>query len=370
MKKSSSLIVALSLGTVLATSALAQQPAPRTGGPTPAGTPPPPAPPVSPTPVTAATPAPPVAAVAPPAAPSLAESLSGTAKADYDAAKLLFGVGDFGAALIKFSSAHDASHDPRLLWDVATCEGKLHHYAKAVGLLRVYLKEGGGLLSDQDRSDADQTIKAMEPLTSTMRVSVNEPGASVYLDEQLVGQTPLEPLLVDIGVHTLRVQKDGFEGSAQEVTVSGGAQLSMDFHVRPIVHEGHVSVHAGPNDAIAVDGRPVGVGAWTGALTSGGHTVRVTAEGMLAYQSEVLVQDGQSRDIGVSLDPEPRKGLLPAWAWVAGGVVLAGGLGTGAYFLFKPTSQYTGPAGNLGPGLVQASAPIHLGHLESWSRAR
>ena len=336
------------LGSVLASSAFAQGPArPAKASPAVASTPP----------AAAAAPATPAA---PPAPPSLADTLTGTAKADYEAGKLLFGVSDFAAALIKFTAAHAASKDARLFWNIATCEGKLHHYARAVGLVRQYLTEGGSLLSDQDKSDAAQTIQAMEPLTSTMRVTVNETGADVFLDDQLIGQTPLEPLLVDIGVHKLRVHKAEFEEAAEDVTVNGGAQLLADLKLRPIVHEGRVSVTAGPKDAIAIDGQTVSVGLWSGSLKSGGHTLRVTAPSMVPYQNEVLVQDGQSRDIRVTLNAEASKGILPAWAWIAGGVVVAGGAATGAYFLFKPTSKYDGPAGNLGPGLVQAGAPVHF----------
>jgi hypothetical protein len=296
----------------------------------------------------------------PPAPPALSDTLTGTAKADYEAGKLLFGVSDFAAALIKFNAAHDASQDPRLLWNIATCEGKLHHYAKAVGMLRDYLKDGGSLLSDQDRSDAAQTIQAMEPLTSTMRMNVNEAGADVFLDEEPIGKTPLDPLLVDIGVHKVRVHKEEFTEASEDVTVNGGAQLLVDLKLHQILHEGRVTIVAGPTDAIALDGQPTAVGTWSGVMHSGGHTLRVTAPSMLPYQSEVLVQDGQSRDIRVTLNPEPSKGILPAWAWIAGGVVVAGGLGTGAYFLFKPTSKYDGPTGTLTPGLIQASAPVRF----------
>jgi hypothetical protein len=125
-----------------------------------------------------------------------------------------------------------------------------------------------------------------------------------------------------------------------------------------VVHVGHLSVHAGLHDAIVIDGTPTGVGDWSGSLPSGGHSLRVSAPNMLPYQTEVLVQDEQTRDIPVTLNPEPRSGGLPAWAWIAGGVVLAGGLGTGGYLLFKPTSKYEGPTGNLGPGIVQANAPV------------
>jgi hypothetical protein len=224
-------------------------------------------------------------------------------------------------------------------------------------MLRTYLKDGGAMLSDQDKTDASQTVSAMEPLTSTMKITSSETDAEVYLDDQLVGKTPLEPLLVDIGVHKVRVHKAEFDEGSEEVTVSGGAQLLVDLKLKQTVHEGRVAVSAGPKDAITIDGQPVGIGQWSGALHSGGHTLRVTAPSMLPYQTEVLVQDGQSRTINVTLNPEPSKGL-PAWVWVGGGVLVAGGLSTGAYFLFKPSPQYTGPTGNLGTGLVQAHAPV------------
>ena len=237
----------------------------------------------------------------------------------------------------------------RLLWNVATCEGKLHHYARAVFLVRQYLQDGQAVLSDQEKLDADQTVRALEPLTSTMRIAVNEAGADVLLDDQLVGQSPIETHLVDIGVHKIRVQKKEYEAASQEVTVNGGATVALDLALRPIVHEGRLNVHATQTkDAITIDGQPSGVGFWGGTLRSGGHTLRVTAEGMLPYQTEVLIEDGQTRQIDVTLNPEPSKGL-PAWAWIVGGAVVAGGLGTGGYFLFKPTSQYNGPPGNLQP---------------------
>jgi hypothetical protein len=344
--KTSALLFAALLGGAVASPALAQKAAAPAKATAPA----------VPAPAAPAAPATPPA----PTTPSLSDTLSGTAKTDYEAGKLLFGVSDFGAALIKFTSAHDASKDPRLYWNIASCEGKLHHYAKAVGMLQTYLKEGGALLSDQDRYDATQTMTAMQPLTSTMRVTSSEAGAEVYLDDQLVGTTPLDPMLVDIGVHKVRLHKTEFDEASEQVTVSGGAQLLVDLKLRQTVHEGRVSVAAGPKDAIAIDGQGVGIGQWSGPLRSGGHTLRVTASSMLPYQTEVLVQDGQSRQISVTLNPEPSKGLLPAWVWVAGGVVVAGGAGAGIYLATKQSPQYSGPVGNLGTGVVQASAPVRF----------
>jgi hypothetical protein len=272
---------------------------------------------------------------------------------------MLFAVNDFAGALIKFTSVYTNTKDPHALRSMCVCENKLHHYAKALPLLRRYVSEGGALLSEQERTDAGATIKAIEPLTSTVWVAVSEAGADVFVDEERVGQSPIEPFPVDIGVHRLRAHKAEFQDFVVDFTVTGGAKVTIEPKLLPVVHEGRLRVTVGPKDAITIDGTPVAVGSWTGALKSGGHTLNVTAPDMLAYQTELLIQDGQSRDIGVTLNPEPRKGL-PAWLWIGGGVVLAGGLGTAGYFLFKPSPKYDGPVGNVVPGIVQASAPVRF----------
>ena len=59
----------------------------------------------------------------------------------------------------------------------------------------------------------------------------------------------------------------------------------------------------------------------------------------------------------LSLVAEPSRGL-PAWAWITGGVLVAGGLGVAGVVLFKPKDSYEGPKGNLGEGVAQASRPF------------
>ena len=46
---------------------------------------------------------------------------------------------------------------------------------------------------------------------------------------------------------------------------------------------------------------------WEGALPSGGHTLRVSAPGMLAYQAELTIEDDKARRV-----PYPRTSDVPA----------------------------------------------------------
>ncbi len=299
-------------------------------------------------------------APAAPAIPALADTLTGDAKADYDSGKLLYGDGDFAGALVKFGASYDKSKDARLLWNMAACEKNLRHYAKALALVRRYQAEGGALLTEEDKTDAAELIKVIEPLTAKLRLRVNEPGASVKVDDEVIGDTPVEPVTVDIGTRRVQITKAEFEPYTKEVAVGGAAEIAVDVSLVKIVHEGKLIVRAPADSTIYIDGKVVGTGTYTTTLASGGHSLRVTAPKMVPYQSELYIQDKQTREVPVTLQPEPSKGL-PLWAWIAGGAVVAGGLVAGGIAAFgNPGDKYEGPSGTLSPGVVQANHPFQF----------
>ncbi len=315
-----------------------------------------------------AKPAPEPAPEPPPAAasaPSLSESLTGDAKADYEAGKLLYVDGDFAGALVKFTAAREKSKDARLLWNIAACEKNLRHYSSVLAYVRQYLAEGAPMLSDADKAEAARLLEVIEPLTVALELSVNEPGAKVYVDDKLVGETPLEaPLTVDLGLRKLRIQKDGFEDYRDDLIVGNSAKIRLVAKLEKVVHEGTLVVSARPKDEIFLDGKLRGLGTWKGIVPSGGHTVRVTAPEMRAYQAEVVLRDKETRTVSVTLEREikPSSGI-PAWVWIGGGVLLLGGATVAGYFLLKPEDKAANvPVGTLDPGTVQASFP--------WARAR
>lgn len=303
---------------------------------------PPSKPPEAPT--AAASPAPETSGPAP-----LADSLTGSAKEAYDAGKQLYRAGDFAGALIQFERAYDLSSDARLLWNVAICEKNLHRYARARRVLERYQIEAGPQLTEQNRKDAKDLSAVLSKFISTLRISVSEPGASVFIDDDQVGKSPLpEPLLVDMGSRRIRVVKKGFHAYEERRVLLGETDTALDIKLKADVRQGRLIVTVGKDDVIRLDGKVVGQGQWDGMLHSGGHTLRVTAPGMKPYQSEVIVQDDSVRRIQITLDPEARG--VPTWLLVTGGAVLAAGLGVGVgYAIFKAGEAPPPTAGNLPP---------------------
>ena len=99
--------------------------------------------------------------------PSLSETLTGEARTDYDAAKLLYENGDFAGAASKFRQAYDRAHEPRLLWNIAVCEKGLRHYARVQKLSQRYLDEGRDLISPEQTKAARDLAEALKPFVGT-----------------------------------------------------------------------------------------------------------------------------------------------------------------------------------------------------------
>lgn len=233
----------------------------------------------------------------------LAESLSAEAKTDYETGKVLFTDGDFAGALIKFQAAYDKVNDPRLLWNIAACEKNLRHYAKALRLITRYTKEGGALLTPADLREAKELAGVLEPLTTQVTFQVAEAGADLFIDDEKVGTTPLaEPLLVDVGMRHFRVVKAGFRPYDTSMPIGGAKTATVDVKLEP--EGGRLKVAAPPQATVTVDDKVVGQGPQDVALTVGGHVLRVTAPTMRAFQTEVTIQDNQTRTLDVTLEPE------------------------------------------------------------------
>jgi len=305
-----------------------------------------------------AAPAAPPAPPPPPVTPPLSEALTGQAQADYQAAKLLYGDGDFAGASLKFKQAFDASKDVRLLWNMAACEKNLRHYSKVYKLVERYVELGGSVLSESDKKDAADLLDAMKSYISRAKFTVNEMDATISVDDEVVGMSPLmETVLLDMGARRVRVTKPGFAEYSETLQVQGASELPITIKLAKETHEGRISVSAGGDNMVYLDGKLVGQGHWEGPVPSGTHTLKVTAQGMKPYQTEIVLNDKETRTLGVTLEPEAKSQGSGALWWVIGGVLVAGAAGSTVYLVTrnKDSSGTTTPPvlGTIQPGSVQ-----------------
>jgi hypothetical protein len=294
----------------------------------------------------------PAALAAPPAAPAstpLSQVLTGAARDDYESAKLVYAEGDFVTAAIKFRRAYDVSRDPRLLWNIAACEKGAHHYTKALELVERYQAEGASLLTEADRQEANGFASALRATTDTITVTANVGDAVVSLDGVMIGKTPIaKPVRVDLGERRLLVSKVGYQPYEQLVSFTGKG-VALTVTLQEMLHEGTLRIDADPDAAIAVDGQLIASGGSALRLASGAHNVHVSAKGKKTYDSDVVVQDGQTNTVRVRLESE-KSGVGP-WPWLIGGAVVVAGGVLATYFAVHnsgTTKEGTGTCGTLG----------------------
>lgn len=282
----------------------------------------------------------------------LAETLKGEAKGDYEAGRILFNDGDNAGALVKFQRAYNASGDVRLLWNVAVCEKNLRHYANVLQLLTRYRHEGASVISQEQAGQVEEILQTVKLLISTVHLHVNVNGATVFVDNAPSGSTPLEePLLVDLGTRHIRIEKPGYQTHEITQDFAGNTEVSIHVEMQRELNEGRLSINSEPNSTISIDGQIVAQGDYQGMLTAGEHRVVVTAPGMRPYSRELVIVAGQPRALSVSLAPKESSGAA-TWLWVGAGVLVAGGVATGAYFLLKPSAAPQPVVGSWSPGTV------------------
>jgi len=279
----------------------------------------------------------------PPPPRPLFEVLTGKAKAEYEAGRILYRNNDYANAIIKFERSYELSREPRLLLNVALCQKNLKRYARMLATLEKLLRDAGPQLTAQERTQVTELIEAVQPFVSRLEIQGGEPGAVVLVDEEEVGTLPFSAkVMVDVGPHKFRVSKPGYKDFIVPREVAGGGVVTLTVKLEKEVHRGRLVVRAGSGDFIHIDGRMVGRGTWDGQVPSGGHTLRVTAPGMLAFQKEVMLQDDQMRREDVRLTPEPPPDRTERWLWIGGGAALLAGAVVAGVFLFQPEPPVPG----------------------------
>jgi diacylglycerol kinase family enzyme len=278
--------------------------------------------------------------------PAPESALHGPAKDAYESAKLLVANHDFAGALAQFARAYDLSKAPEMLFDMAICQKNLLHYARMQALLTRYLVEGGASLSPSDHQSVDSALLAIRSLVASLKVTVNVDGATVLVDGEVMGTTPLaSPLAVDLGRRTVMVQKPDFDAITKVVDVVGGSV--MDIPVTLVEHQntGQLVITSDDDATVSIDGKIVGKGRFDAALAAGAHEVHLTEPGRMPYSSEVDLKGGETRTLQVTLEIPHH---APIWPWVVGGALVAAGAAVGGYFLFRPADRIgASPTGSI-----------------------
>lgn len=222
------------------------------------------------------------------AAPSLADRME--AQKQFAAGNKLKKKGEHTEALAAFVKANALQPLSKHLRAVAeahrAAEDPASAYAAYDELVRTY---GAGPIKSRDVKEAEKALGELGPLTSVLVLRNVEEGATLTLDEKVLGTAPLatSTLRVNAGSHKLTTAKERFITQIQDLTLKAGEELAIDAALAP--QPGRLSPRGPEGAVIFVDGKEVGKLPWEGELAPGSYKLSAQTETTSAKEQTITV---------------------------------------------------------------------------------
>ena len=182
-----------------------------------------------------------------------------------------------------------------------------------------------------------EIVETPSTAEATITVSSLTRGAKVYLNDEEVGEVPLQaPLKVKAGeTYAIRVQKRGYAPYSDTVMAGSGHDSQVEADLVPTM--GVLRIDCNVLRAhVTLAGQPIGLTPFDGDVPPGKHELRIAAPGFLQDTRELAIDAGEEKALDITLAPVPAAGVEPDksifsrwWFWTAIGAVVVGGVTAG-----------------------------------------
>jgi hypothetical protein len=202
----------------------------------------------------------------------------------------------------------------------------------------VLIPSGGSTKVELELLPSDGRLAEIEVETAL-------PGASIEVDGQRVGTTPLAaPLTLAPGKHSVTIQRAGYRSVKKELSLGPGTKgrIKADMLIDSSSlsrQSGTLTLEVSETSASTwLDGKQIGT---TARVPHGEHVLRVERAGFLPFERTVDVPRGSSARVRVELEPTPdtraayvdRTTSQRTWGWVAVGGGAAIAVGSAAFLI-------------------------------------
>ena len=189
----------------------------------------------------------------------------------------------------------------------------------------------------------------LDAVLASLTISVDAPGATVYLDGREVGPAPLPQVVrLDAGSHVIEARLPGYRDARETVLLREHETVTAQLELVPIdVPRPEIRVESSTAGAVAaIDGALPEPLPFTGAVDPGDHEVRVDAPGhepetriVTAPATGLVVMAVDLRPVEPPRIPEEngdQEGGFWAgpWPWIIGGALLLGAGATAGVLLW------------------------------------
>jgi len=128
-----------------------------------------------------------------------------------------------------------------------------------------------------------------------IRISSTPEGASIYLDDEYKGETPLTLMEIFVGPHKLKLHSSGYEDWEEYILISSLQLKEINIELVAKTGDTSVRVRTKPKEAeVFLDGVYMGKGSLTlKKVIPGEHIIKVTKEGYKNWQKTLYFYPGE-----------------------------------------------------------------------------
>lgn len=251
----------------------------------------------------------------------------------YQRAISLYKESNFSAALSEFKAAYAAVPSWEVLFNIGLCQRRLFRYGAAIRSLDRYLAEGGARVPRDRRAAVAEELEQIRALTAPVAVIVKGASATISIDGEPTGATPLSELvLLGPGKHLVRAERAGCAPDERTIEVVSGQAQAVELDPRSLTAPGLVTVECTPAGAlVSIDSGAEARCPLAVELAPGTHEVVAQADGYASQRTEVVVQPAEPRLVRLTLVPVgaggPTRPFPVLGVSLLGGAVVAGGVG-------------------------------------------
>ncbi len=183
-----------------------------------------------------------------------------------------------------------------------------------LGLLTFFLTRSPASKPSPDGSSAIPPEPPIPPVVSgTLKVTTEPDGASVFVNGEKRGVTPLDLETLALGPYQIRIAQDGFEEEELQAELTPESPMAtLDVALRPVPkaeptkpQPAYFRIRSEPPGAkVAIDGKDVGSTPLNRArVAPGSRVVRIEQEGYLPWEDSVRARAGKTEAIDAVLTP-------------------------------------------------------------------
>ncbi|MFK8041593.1 PEGA domain-containing protein [Congregibacter sp.] len=138
----------------------------------------------------------------------------------------------------------------------------------------------------------------LQPLPGRLTIASTPPGASLTVDEEVVGVTPLTDFPLEAGARNLLLEYPRYLPLTQNIDVTGrNVQQRLDLSLEPAWAD--VSITSEPTGAeLLVDGEPQGTTPGTFEILQGDHELSLVLPGFASESFPLTAEAGAAQELG------------------------------------------------------------------------